>query len=303
PGSPPAGNGVNDPTATTIADIFSWANGGQAIPSFSWPTPASNSINNIADLAHAAVNGHGGFYSAGSPEAFAGGLSDALKRVVGRNGTGASLAANSTTLQAGTVAYQAFYFTSKWKGDLLAYAVDSTTGAIALNPSWTASMQLPTPASRNIITWPMSGSTIAFTSANVGSLSSAQQTALGATATARQNVINYLRGDSSLEQKNDGIYRDRDVAIAATNQVNSLGDIVDSTPVFVGAPNPNTFILKTFTGSDTYSAFAASQASRSPRIWVAANDGMLHAFDASTGAETFAYLPGSVILANVANLA
>ena len=49
--------------------VFSWARGETgAIKNFRWPKPAKNSINNIADLAHAAVNGHGGFYSASNPE-------------------------------------------------------------------------------------------------------------------------------------------------------------------------------------------------------------------------------------------
>src|SRR3546814_6049207 len=74
---------------------------------FAWPQPAGSggsggSINNIADLAHPAVNGHGGFYSAKTPEAFTSGLKDALKRASERNGTGASLAANSTKMETGT---------------------------------------------------------------------------------------------------------------------------------------------------------------------------------------------------------
>src|SRR3546814_10846630 len=98
-------------TPIPMDDVFNWAQGGDAIDSFAWPQPAGSggsggSINNIADLAHAAVNGHGGFYSAKTPEAFTSGLKDALKRASERNGTGASLAANSTKLETGTVTYQ-----------------------------------------------------------------------------------------------------------------------------------------------------------------------------------------------------
>lgn len=283
-----------DPSGTTVPQIFNWANGSTAISGFSWPQPASDSVNNIADLAHAALNGHGGFYSAKSPQAFANGLQDALKRVVERVGTGASLAANSTKLETGTVTYQAVYYTGKWKGDLKAYSVDSSTGDIADTPSWTASTQLPAAASRNIWTYNPSGSTnskfIQFKSTST--YSSDEQTALGTTAAERTNVINYLRGDASNEAKNGGTYRNRDTA---------LGDIVDSQPVYVGAPDPNIFYGKTFTGSDSYSTFASGKASRTPTLWVAANDGMVHAFNGSTGAETFAYLPGAVIVGNSGN--
>jgi type IV pilus assembly protein PilY1 len=108
-------------------------------------------------------------------------------------------------------------------------------------------------------------------------------------------MINYLRGDSSLEQKNaGGTYRNRDTPV---------GDIVDSQPVYVGAPDPNQFYNQTFAGSSTFSAYASTNASRTPLIYVAANDGMLHALNANTGAETYAYIPGAVITSGLSQLA
>ena len=285
------------PAGTTIDQIFSWANGGTAISGFSWPVPSADSINNIADLAHAAVNGHGGFFSATSPQTFLSGVQDALKRAAERVGTGASLAANSTQLKTGTVAYQANYYTSKWKGDLKAFAVDPTSGAISTAPSWTAVTALPAAGSRNIWTYNPSGKTastefVAFSSPTT--LSTAEQTALGTTATSQQNMINYLRGDASLEQKNTGgIYRNRDTP---------FGDVVDSQPVFVGAPDPNQFSNFSFTGSTDFAAYASNTATRTPLIFVASNDGMLHALDATTGAETFAYIPAAVITGGLSQL-
>ncbi len=283
--------------AVTVPDIFAWSNGGAAITGFSWPAPASNSINNIADLAHAAVNGHGGFYSATSPQAFSSGIADAVKRVATRVGTGASLAANSTKLGTGTVTYQAVYYTGKWTGDLKAYAVDATTGAIATTSTWTASAALPAAASRNIMTYNPSGTTaatkfVAFS--DPASLASAQRTALGSNSTIQQSKINYLRGDASGEIRNNGTYRDRSTA---------LGDIINSQPVYVGAPNSNLFYGKSFSGSGDYPTFATGKLTRTPAIWVAANDGMLHAFQASNGVELFAYLPGAVITNGIVNLA
>lgn len=289
------------PNGTTVDQIFTWARGGSTPTGvgangsgFSWPAPAADSINNIADLAHAAVDGHGGFYSAKSPQAFSSGLTDALKRAQERQGTGASLAANSTTLQTGTVTYQALYYTGSWKGDLFAYPVDPTTGAISGASAWNggAAAHLPAAASRTIYTKGAS-SNIQFTAANVGSLSTAQQNALGASATERQDRINYLRGDSSKEQQHNGVYRNRD---------NALGDIVDSQPVYVGGPDPNVFNNKSFSGSGTYVDFATDNMSRTALLWIAANDGMLHAFNAGTGVESYAYLPGAVITNGLADL-
>jgi len=292
-------------TAIPMDKVFKWANGDatQAIPNFKWPKPTGDSINNIADLAHAAVNGHGGFYSAKSPDEFANGLKDALKRASERVGTGASLAANSTQLQTGTVAYQANYWTAKWKGDLKALAV-SSDGTIAGTPDWNAASKLPATSSRNIKTYNPTAAAgsqfVAFKVASDGTLpalSTAQNTALSAvagTATNESNLINYLRGDSANEQANGGSYRNRDSAI---------GDIVNSQPVYVGAPNPNQFYTESFTGSNVFSTYASNNASRAGAIYVASNDGMLHAFNASTGAENFAYLPGAVITSGVSALA
>ena len=68
-------------------------------------------------------------------------------------------------------------------------------------------------------------------------------------------VLDYLRGNQSQEQNHGGSFRNRE---------GRLGDIVDSSPAYVKA-------------TDT--------------LFVGANDGMLHAFDASTGVERFAYVP------------
>jgi type IV pilus assembly protein PilY1 len=318
------GTAPNNDNPPTTQDIFNWANDGGgpnskfAISGFSWPQPSKNSPNNIADLEHAGVNGHGGFFSATNPQAFVNGIEAALKRATERVGTGASLAANSTQLTTGTVIYQANYYTSTWKGDLKAFSVNAANGVIAAAPTWQASKLMPSAATRSIKTW--NGS--AFVAFQNGSgapptLSAAQDTALGGGAagssTAEQDMVNYLRGDQSQELQNGGTFRSRDWI---------LGDIVDSQPVYSGPPDPNEFINQTFYGltvdattntvpfytwavgtTDTSGTFTASAASkRTPMVFVAANDGMLHAFNAQTGAETFAYLPGAVITAGLANL-
>ncbi len=212
------------PVGTTVDNIFAWANAGSGTPAdFSWPVPAADSINNIADLAHAGVNGHGGFASAKSPQEFSQALLAALKRASERVGSGASLAANSTQLKSGAFAYQANYYTGTWKGDLKAIAVDPNSGNLALVPTWTAASMLPAAGARNIYTYKPGASPAAVAFKTSTDLSSSEQAALGADAATQQNMVNYLRGDSTLEQQNaGGIYRTRQTP---------LGDIVDSQPV------------------------------------------------------------------------
>lgn len=297
-------------TSTTPETIAAWAKGGAAVPFFQWPTPSGTGngvAENISDLVHAGLNGHGGFYSAGNPDAFASGIQDALRRVAQNIGSGASLAANSTKLDTGTTTYQAIYFTGTWKGDLRAFPVNSD-GTIATNSSWTASEQMPAAADRTIKTCTGnctgSGSSIFvdFSTAATFDAKNDLCTTSGACGTTEANdKINYLRGDHSEEQTAGGPYRNRTTA---------LGDIVDSQPVFVGTPNGNLYANKSF--SSEYAAFATDddRLTRRKQIYVASNDGMLHAFNAETsgtdpvpGQETFAYLPKAVIKSGLRKLA
>ena len=99
------------------------------------------------------------------------------------------------------------------------------------------------------------GSAVEFTWAN---LSSSDQTALGSA-----DVVDYLRGERSKELQNGGSFRNR-----PKNPDNVLGDIVHSSPFYVKDTNT---------------------------VYVGANDGMLHAFNATTGQELFAYIPSAMI--------
>jgi type IV pilus assembly protein PilY1 len=103
------------------------------------------------------------------------------------------------------------------------------------------------------------------------------------------NLVNFLRGQRQNEifiPNTSQFYRER-------NHV--LGDIVDAQPIFVKAP----FASYNDTG---YAAFATANANRTPMVYVAANDGMLHAFFAGTsttdpngGVEAWAFMPSSVL--------
>ena len=70
-----------------------------------------------------------------------------------------------------------------------------------------------------------------------------------------------------------------------------LGDIVDSAPAYVGPPAAG---YRAGFETASYPAFAATWSGRRPYLYVGANDGMLHALDAATGAEKFAYVPNLV---------
>src|SRR5262249_57382519 len=104
------------------------------------------------------------------------------------------------------------------------------------------------------------------------SLSTTQQNQLhpADAATVGQQRLSYLRGDQTREQSQGGAFRNRD---------SPLGDIVNSSPQFESKPNAR---YSDSLESAPYSAFRSANASRTPMVYVGANDGMLHAFNASS---------------------
>ena len=93
-----------------------------------------------------------------------------------------------------------------------------------------------------------------------------------------QAVLEFLRGNRTKEGEKVGQFRVR---------ASPLGDIVDSSPVYIGAPGAPYLDVS----DPGYSGFKSTFAARAPRLYVGANDGMLHALDEATGNETWAYVP------------
>ncbi|RTZ67002.1 MAG: hypothetical protein DSZ29_01775, partial [Aquificaceae bacterium] len=111
----------------------------------------------------------------------------------------------------------------------------------------------------------------------------------GSSSTPPQNILAWVRGDQSEEKtvaNASGIYRHR---------VRLLGDIIHSSPVYAGKYDSFGYVKLAGTEGSSYANFLTTKRSRTPIVYVGANDGMLHAFDANTGEEQFAYIPNEVI--------
>lgn len=244
-----------------------------------WPaiTNVNTDMNSkIDDLWHAAINSRGGFFAASDPTTLLKSLGAALNSIEARSGSAAALGGTDTSYQKDKYVFQAIYDPTDWHGDLVSYSIIDTTNAI-----WHAAEKLNTQdptTGRTIVTYnPESHTGVQFNATQWSSLSAAEQTALQNT-----DILNYLRGDKSKEKSNGGTYRNRNYI---------LGDIVHSAPEFVGPPNLK---YPDSVEATPYSAFATKYASREPIVYVGANDGMLHGFDANTGFEKFAFVPSSV---------
>lgn len=250
-----------------------------------WPTAGTDKPGNVADLWHAALNGRGLFFSAEDPKSLGDAMQEMVNNIISRSSSAASIATNSKKLDTSTTIYQASFDSGNWTGDLEAYAVKSdgtlatkSDGSLA-DPLWKASTKIPAAAARKI--WTFNGTAGA-------AFSGAVDTSLGLTA----DVVNYLRGDQSNEQdKVGGTFRTR---------TSLLGDIVNSDPLFVAEENFGYGTLSGTEGTD-YMTYVEGKSSKTPVIYVGANDGMLHAFKASDGTELFAYVP-SLVYANLPEL-
>lgn len=270
---------------------------GFALPYGTDPT----TLNTIA-----AAGGTDTAYSASDLTSLNTTMSNIFSDILARTGSAAAVATNATALSTTSAIFQARFDSSDWSGQLLKYALDPNTGVPNSTPTWLAGsadvssppayyVPLPTFGSRAILTykpsaaagaagipfrWPVSPATPTATELDV-----AQTTALGSAA-----ALNYLRGDGSNEGTGASNYRVR------TN--GKLGDIVNSSPVYVGAPVAG--YPASFEGG-TYATFVNSKSGRTPMVYVGGNDGMLHGFNATTGAEVFAYVP-NVALPNLSQL-
>ncbi|MCP5124283.1 MAG: pilus assembly protein PilY [Gammaproteobacteria bacterium] len=279
-----------------------------------WPDTGSSSNGNcigtecparIDDLLHAAINSRGGFFSAAEPDTFADQLAGILEDIVTREeSSAASLATNSTKLDTGTSIYQATFNSSDWTGQLISYALDPTYGTVGA-ATWDTSSAGKIPAAGSRTVYGMIGSEkVEF---KWSALTAAQQTTLDGLGITEE-VLNWVRGDQSQEMQNGGTLRNRQIVTEDENgnplppadqYSKLLGDIVNSDPAYVGEPVVN--LKHSAWDSTGYGAFLNANQGRTPMLYVGANDGMLHAFNASTGVEQFAFIPNAV-LANLASL-
>lgn len=241
------------------------------------------------DLIHAAVNSRGGFFSAAEPDVFANELAEALQVIANESKSSASsVAANSTRLDSGTLVYQASFNSLEWSGRIQAFSLNSD-GTLK-NTVWdTNNNAIPAHGLRNVFTavgdpGAITTSSVAFTAAQWGSLTANQQTALrdGGSVDTGKARINWLRGDQSKEGTS---FRQRSEI---------LGDIINSDPFFVGAVEDFGYAKLSGAEGSSYPSFLNSKSSRTPMIYVGANDGMLHGFDAATGSEKVAFVPAGV---------
>jgi len=172
---------------------------------------------------------------------------------------------------------------------------DGTVGA----STWTTNGNVPAESARNLFTYNPTIPLLANRGVSLAwaNLSPAQQLALRAptevTDVNAQKRLTWLRGGRADEQgQPSGFLRQR---------VNVFGDIVNADPVYSGAQDFRYDLMPTSVpGQSTYGSFVLAKATRTPTVFIGANDGFTHAINATSGVEMFAYMPSSVFTNAVA---
>jgi len=289
------------------------ANPADVNAAFAWPPATLNGpdANKIDDLRHAAWNGRGDYLNASNPQQLVSSLQDIFNEIQAGTGSASAVAFNTQDLRSGSRVFRAFFDTTTNTGNVISQTIsidgiiDTTTSAWgAGGPDDGAAQLLDNRAdadsdNRSIITYDGAANNgIPFQWA---SLNTTQQDDLKLpTITSNpptpdelgENRLNYLRGQTENEGTNfnAGEFRQR-----KTNG-GKLGDIIHSAPVFVGtppfggrdnAPYPDT-------AGDLYSEFSSANSTRTEVVYIGANDGMLHGFNATNGNEVFAYVPDTL---------
>lgn len=212
-----------------------------------WPQPTDRSPTSVDDLWHATVNGRGLMLSADDPDQTFNAMRAVLTEILRQAGSQTAVAASTVNPNDGNHrAYVGLYLPGGWAGDLRAHDVSLTDGALATQPSWSASARLDAMDwnTRRIATHTGSAA-VPFTADALGAA------AWGGSGFDVASLVSYLRGNRAGEGSR---FRAR---------VSRLGAVVNAEAVLGPA--------------DT--------------LYQAANDGMMHAIDALTGAERWAYAP------------
>ena len=206
-------------------------------------------------------------------------LTKAFDEILARVASASSASVNSGTISSETRVYQARFNSGDWSGELLSFRVNDD-GSLDNDPEWDAADVMPAPDSRTMITMNSDGTPVAFRWDDLDATRQGQLQPLSDSLGERR--VAYLRGDSAYETFSGGLFRDRTV---------KLGDIISSAPNFVGRP---AFRYRDDLEGADYSDFRLDNDGRDQMVYVGSNDGALHGFDANTGAERLAYVPGAL---------
>ncbi len=267
-----------------VPDDFDPATRTDALPEEWWHTNGET-----VSLGSTSFKRPDNYYIAGQADRMIASLEKAFESIVAEAvGSSTGVTFNTATLETDTLLFGARFDSANWTGDLFATGLtENPSGPPTINETetWEAGNVLDSrdlsQDARQIITYD-GASGLSFNWTNWGSFTTRQQNDLkydgsGGSLTLAENRISYLRGNPITGMR---------------TRASLLGDIINSTPVYVAQPDLGWPTGQPFgTTTDTYANYRSEQRNRTPVVYVGANDGMLHAFRGSDGKELFGYIP------------
>jgi type IV pilus assembly protein PilY1 len=254
------------------------------------------------------VNGRGIYFSAKDPNSLQSGLTTALQAIKVTTGAAASSATSTPNVTpTDNFIYSSTYRTVRWDGEVVAEKIDVVTGNVIPGVAWTVGSKLDPRTlaasdDRSIFTFDPSDASDFLKPFTYGDLTGTEQAFFDnhctlnptvwpqcgamapadlAIANSGTNLVNFLRGQ---DQHELNYFRVRE---------HTLGDTVNAKPAFLGRPN----LLYGDAVVPDYNSFKSGPAAtRTPALFIAANDGMLHAIHGGEdadggGTELWAYVP------------
>ncbi len=197
----------------------------------------------------------------------------------------------------------------QWKGHLYKYSLDDSGYIGSL--IWDAGDKLNQKAADSRQIWTVANaltqSVNNFTVTNIDRLRPAlsENATSSLTDNTLTNLINFVRGKDSYSEYPNGVDDDNTALLSGERW--KLADIYHSKAVAVGAPSSYysdqaaSYSESYYRYVNNYSQFIASGSCgttcslRPEVIYVGDNDGMLHAFDSSTGDEKWAFIPAPIL--------
>ena len=278
-----------------------------------WPNPdvtnsASTVQERVDDLWHAAINGHGKYFSASQPKEVVSGLSEALANMQIRLGAAAAAATSTPNIsQQDNDIFSDTFTTVKWYGELSDKKIDPSTGIVGTAAAWISSDTVGKKVAASTDTrtiFMLDTATSGLKSFSYGAMNATEKAWFDNRCSAMSqcsllsasdkslvnsgaNLVNWLRGQQ--QYANDNLFRAYSLTDHTPQNASGpipivLGDIASSKPAYLRDPR------KSYTTAG-YSDYKAANAGRAGTVFTAANDGMLHAFSAASGEELWAYTP------------
>ena len=232
----------------------------------------------------------------------------AFQQISDAAGSAAAVTASSGSLRTGDKFYRSLFQSGSWSGDLFSQSIDGN-GSVMGDIDWSARQQVNEQVAngtREILTYnPQSNRGIPFRyPVDINNRQADDLTAWQITQLRTNPISNGV--DNYGSRRLDYI-RGADIP-GFREREDYLGDIIHASPVVIAAPSvlyPDDWGTGAAENAKPYSEFAKQHRERQRVVYVGANDGMLHAFEAGqvengaytagTGNELFAYIPSPVI--------